>query len=829
MGTLHLMSWALAAALVITTPMSQSKSLRPPAIPLIAHDPYFSIWCPNETLNAVETEHWTHAPHHLTITAKVDGQSYKLLGKATKTHPPLKQTDLKIQPTQVIATFAEKGIEINVNFLSATISTDLDLLSQPLSYIIWDAKSTDGKSHKVEVQVTTNGMIAASRPEQELTHSKEQIGDLTTLTFGTKAQPVLEHKGDRTQIDWGHLYLAGKKSDVSKTTVTGKTGGDLSATIEFDSLTTSAKSKSQYAILAYDDDYSIQYFNQNLRAFWRRKGGTFKSLVESAPANLTKLRKACDAFDKELMQDFHSIGGSKYSDLACLAYRQCIAGSKLAADPKGQPLWFPKENSSNGCIATSDIIYPMSPQALIFGPALTRALIEPIMAYGSSPRWKFPFAPHDLGTYPQANGQVYGGGELTEENQMPVEESANMIVLVAALAQMEGSADYAKKYWPTLTKWAHYLVEKGLDPENQLCTDDFLGHQAHNVNLSAKAIMGIRAYAELASMLGHTDDAVAYKTTAESFSKQWITNSNDNGHSRVTFDKPNSWSQKYNLVWDRILGYNLFPESVAKNEMANYRRNLNPYGLPIDSRGTGAKLDWSIWIATLTQNSEDFEAIMEGVYNYIDKTPDRIGLGDWYDTSNGKLNFFEARPVVGGALIPFLYQPEIWTKWAKRSKNTAGNYAPIPPKPIVTPIVPAADTEAQSWKYTTAKPQSGWEKVLFDDTSWKTGQAGFGTKGTPGAIVNTEWNTSDIWIRREFDLPQIDDQIELWLHHDDDVEVFINGKSALKKTGWTSQYEIFNIDAKLLKVGKNTIAIYCHQNQGGQYIDAGFVTVKPGK
>jgi len=829
MGTLHTMSWALAAALFVTTPMSQSKSLRPPAIPLIAHDPYFSIWCPSETLNAVETEHWTQAPHRLTITAKIDGKSYKLLGKATKDHPALKQTDLKIQPTQVITTFADNGVEINLNFLSATISTDLDLLSQPLSYIIWDAKSTDGKSHKVEVQISANGMITATRPEQPLTQTKEELGELTAVKFGTTDQPVLERKGDRTQIEWGHLYLAGKKSDVATTKVTGKTGGDLNATLEFEQFTTASKPKTQYAILAYDDDYSIQYFNQNLRAFWRRKGGTVESLIESAPKNLATLQKACEEFDQELMADFMSIGGSQYTQLACLAYRQCIAGSKLAADPNGQPLWFPKENSSNGCIATSDVIYPMSPQALLFGPALTKALIEPIMAYGSSPRWKFPFAPHDLGTYPQANGQVYGGGELTEENQMPVEESANMLILVAALAHMEGKADYAKIYWPTLTKWAHYLVEKGLDPENQLCTDDFLGHQAHNVNLSAKAIMGIRAYAELAKMLGNTDDATAYKTTAENFSKRWITDSNDNGHSRLTFDKPNSWSQKYNLVWDRILGYNLFPQSVATNEMANYRKNLNPFGLPLDSRGTGAKLDWSIWIATLTQNPEDFEAIMAGVYNYVDKTPNRIGLGDWYDTSNGKLNFFEARPVVGGALIPFMYEPELWQKWAKRSKNTASNYAPIPPKPIVTTIVPTADSEAQTWQYTTTKPSSNWEKSDFDATSWKTGKAGFGTKGTPGAIVNTEWKTNDIWIRREFNLESVNQATQLWLHHDDDVSVYINGKLAFKRSGWTSQYEDFVFDTKLLKPGKNVIAIHCHQNEGGQYIDAGFVTVEPGK
>jgi hypothetical protein len=203
------------------------------------------------------------------------------------------------------------------------------------------------------------------------------------------------------------------------------------------------------------------------------------------------------------------------------------------------------------------------------------------MEYASLPRWPWPFAPHDIGTYPLANGQVYGGGENTEDDQMPVEESGNILILFDALAKAESNADFAAHYWPLLDRWAAYLLKFGMDPENQLSTDDFTGHLTHNSNLSIKAILSLGSYAQLAEMLHKTDEAAKYRQAAQQMANQWIKMAADGNHTRLAFDLPGTWSQKYNLVWDRVLGLDLFPPSLTQEELQFYLHHQNPFGLPL--------------------------------------------------------------------------------------------------------------------------------------------------------------------------------------------------------------------------------------------------------
>ena len=148
---------------------------------------------------------------------------------------------------------------------------------------------------------------------------------------------------------------------------------------------------------------------------------------------------------------------------------------------------------------------------------------------------------------------------------------------------------------------------------------------------------------------------------------RWVEMAADEGHYRLAFDKPGTWSQKYNLVWDRILGLDLFPPEVARTELDWYLQQQNEYGLPLDNRSKFTKLDWVIWTATLAEDRETFDALVAPVYHFANTTPDRYPLTDWYWTNDGRRRGFQARSVVGGVFIPMLADPDTWQHWVSQS------------------------------------------------------------------------------------------------------------------------------------------------------------------
>jgi hypothetical protein len=677
--------------LVAGTP-SPTKDYVPPAIPLVVHDPYFSIWSCADNLADDWPKHWTGAAHPLASLVRIDGKTFRLMGLPDSTLPALPQTSVKVLPTRTVYGFEGDGVRVALTFTTPALPDDLDVLARPLTYLTWEAAAGDGKPHDVWVYFDASAALVVNDPRQEVVGAPVEAPGLTALRMGSREQPVLRRAGDRVRIDWGYLYAAAPEGQASAVVSGGdaarkafaasgrlpeaddtrlpRAAGDDTPVLAFrlDLGRVADKPQSRTLMLAYDEVYAVELLGKKLRPYWRRGGMEPAGLLAKAAKEFDALRARCERFDKELSEDLERAGGPAYERVGVLAYRQAFAGCGLAADESGRPLMFAKENTSNGCVATVDVQYPACPLFLLFNPALLEAHLTPVFEYAESPRWTFPFAPHDLGTYPRADGQVYGGGEKTEENQMPVEESGNMLIMVAALAKARGDASYAARHWPALTRWAEYLKRKGFDPENQLCTDDFAGHLAHNVNLSAKAIVALGGYAKLAERLGKPGPAAEYGALARQYALRWAKEADDSTRYRLAFDKPGTWSQKYNLVWDQLLGLGLFPPAAVHKEVAFYRKAQNTFGLPLDSRADYTKSDWLLWTATLCDSRGDFDALVAPLADSLARTPSRVPMTDFYDTRTARTRGMYARPVVGGVFIKLLDDEALWRKWARRAR-----------------------------------------------------------------------------------------------------------------------------------------------------------------
>jgi hypothetical protein len=581
-----------------------------------------------------------------------------------------RQKSVNVLPTRTYYTFTCGPVELDVIFTSPLLMDDLDLMSTPVSYISYRARPTDEQAHDVQIYIEATPAWAVNSPGQETETVLSGNERFVFAKTGTTQQPILQKKGDNVRIDWGYFYLVSEKKDNAAVRIGEyadtkehfiKTGNialpnvsetrtnSATAVLAFsEDLGTVSAPSDGYVMLGYDDVYSLQYFHENRQGYWKHNGQTdIMQAFERADENYLSVMKRCDTFDTRMMNDAERAGGKEYAELCALAYRQAISAHKLIEDGDSNLIFLSKENFSNGSIGTVDITYPSSPLFLLYNPDLLKGMMTPIFYFSESGKWNKPFPAHDVGTYPIANGLTYGG-------DMPVEEAGNMLILATAIAIVEGNAEYAKQHWPVLTVWADYLLKEGLDPENQLCTDDFAGHFAHNANLSIKAIMGVAGYGMLAGMTGEKETAEKYISAARDMARQWTQMADDGDHYRLTFDKPGTWSQKYNLIWDKLFGLNIFPAQVAEKEVAYYLTRQNRYGMPLDSRKDYTKTDWIIWSACLANDAADFREIMLPVHVYANETVSRIPLSDWHDSKDSHSMNFRARSVVGGYFMKML-------------------------------------------------------------------------------------------------------------------------------------------------------------------------------
>lgn len=622
---------------------------RLPAIPLIASDPYFSVWMPADTMTRTDSIHWCGPSKPIRAELTADGVPYRFLGVSEAREAEL--TGLEVSATSTVFESVCGGVRVTARFMTPALPDDLDLLSMPLTLVEFTVVSADSASHDTALKLSVSDRMCWNgdiRPA--MTSAELKLDGREAAWCGQLVQKPLCHSGDHITIDWGYLWLTGD--------------GDIRAAGDGLTLSWAGKAtrnpKTVRAILAYDDIASINYFGNLCKAWYRRGGAQITDAIARASKSFDAILKKGAALDARVEKDALAAGGEPYAQIIRAAWRHTFAAHKLIADADGRMVLLSKENDSNGCIGTVDVSYPSIPLFLKYCPEFVNALCRPVLAFADMPVWDYDFAPHDVGRYPNATGQVYAipkrvgnggtfppyylypaGSDLYDfTRQMPVEECGNMLIMLAAAKTFGADPALGRAYPDTLKKWVAYLVRYGEDPGEQLCTDDFAGHLTHNVNLAAKAIVGVACYGILTGEENWRKKAaqMARRLTAKIGAK---------GDTPLTLDGK-GWSMKYNLLWDRVLGLGLFTDAFYDAETASYVKRIERYGLPLDSRADYTKSDWICWTAALSADREYRRAMLEPMAAYLRETTTRVPFSDWYDTKTGRYEHFIARSVQGG-------------------------------------------------------------------------------------------------------------------------------------------------------------------------------------
>ena len=654
--------------------------IRPPAVPLIVRGPYINTWQASDSGPGNWPAFWNGHVTAFTGIARVDGTAYTFFGAPSVSglNNQLQQTQLEVTPTQSRYVFQGGGITVYLTFLSPVDATDIQRLSMPFGYIIAQAETNDGNTHNVSLYFDISGEWANGNDSALINWSTKKVthagGTLQVHTVTPASPQVLTEFSDYPS--WGTVVWATN----SQTGFTWQSGADATVrgqAISQGVLNDTADSNQPRAInnnwpvFAFNFQFNgltgqptspvvlalghirtpaVSYLGKNLPPLWSSYWANWQNMLSFAyddVASSAALNRA-NTLDNTISAQATQANGPHYAGLAAIALRQAFGGVELVGT-SSRPWLFLKEISSSGNVSTVDVIYPGIPAFLYTNPYLVQLLLDPVLAYTESGNWPLVYCVHDLGaSYPNATGHNDGGGE-----NMPIEESANMLLMTAAYLNATNPADasaFALKHYKILKQWADYLVPNTLDPGYQNQTDDFTGFIAHSSNLALKGILGVDAMAQIAKYAGKAKDELYYSQQGSSLITQWVALSEDASgmHLKLAYDMPGTWSLKYNAFPDKLLGLDLIPSATLQQEAAWYAQQEQPYGIPLDIRHTYTKADWEMWTAASTDDLGLRQNIVDALYDFANTSPSRVPFTDWYDTISDTQNGFQARPVIGG-------------------------------------------------------------------------------------------------------------------------------------------------------------------------------------
>ena len=670
--------------------------IRPPAAPLAVRGPYLSTWLPATALPGTWQQFWTGHTTAMGGIARIDGVSYVFMGAPTIVlevpngnqgtpstvqgfEQALDQTLLQVTPTRSVFRLEGGGVSLIVEFLSPVETGDLRRQSIPMSYVLMTASSLDGAAHDVQIYFDISGEWTTSDDSQVITWSPSQVsyagGSLRVWSVQLQNQQPLTEQGDMAA--WGSIVWATPDAHA----LTYQSGQDIVVRAQFtgngvlantndtnyrpindnwpvfgfslDLGSVTAKPITTQASIGQVRTPAVSYLGQDLAPLWTTYFDSWPDMLGFFHADRPAAQQRADRLDASITSAARAAGGSAYAGLCSIALRQAYGGTELVAGPGGQPWAFLKEISSDGNVSTVDVLYPACPAWIYADPGYLGLLIEPLLAYAETGGWPKTFAEHDLGSsYPNASGHNNG-----QEEDMPVEESGNMLIMTAAYLRRVPAATaraFASAHYTILKQWADYLVANLPDPGFQNQTDDFAGPIAHSVNLAIKGIVAVAAMGQIAAAAGNAADAASYRAQAQQFVSYWVTNAQDPGgqHLDLTYNGSGggngTWGTTYNGFADRLLRTGLIPPRVLAEQARWYAGVSNLFGVPLQVPHSYAKSDWEMFTAAWLSDYPIKSELIDRVYAYAHTTPSRVAFSDLYDTISGDQVAFQARPVQGG-------------------------------------------------------------------------------------------------------------------------------------------------------------------------------------
>jgi hypothetical protein len=658
-------------------PDLKTTPIRPPAAPLIVRSPYLSTWQTSTVSPGTWQTFWNGDTTAMAGIVRIDGTSFVFAGDPS-IGDALEQTHLTLTATRSVFTLQSSGVQITLEYLSPIEPGDLQRQSIPMAWVLVTARSIDGASHDVSLYLDVTGEWLSGDPSQPFTWTPVSVpyggGALQTWTMRLAEQQILTEIDDRAQ--WGTIILAtpqvpglsyqsgpsgtvrtqfvdqGVLLDTDDTSYTS-IGGDGYPSFGFalDLGQVGSQPQTRQFSLGQVRTPLVSYLGTPLQPLWTEYFSDWQQMLAFFHADIAGARRRANTLDAKVSADARKAGGAEYEALCVLSLRQAYGATELALGPDNTPWAFLKEISSDGDASTVDVIFPASPVWIYLDPQYLSLLLRPIFGYPASGQWTARFAPHDLGPYPTASGYPHNGGE-----NMPVEESGNMLIMAAAYMRAAPGTTalvYLQANYRSLKLWADYLVATLPDPGRQNQTDDFAGKIAHSVNLALKGIVAVAAMGQIAEGCGEHADAIHFRTKARQFIAYWLKHAQAPGHSHLglTYRGPGQrgWGNTYNAYPDALLGTGLVPESVAAEQAAFYRTKINRFGLPLQTPHRYGKTDWQMWLAAWLHRYPISQELIEREYRYANTTRSRVAFCDLYNTITGDQVYgFQARPVQGG-------------------------------------------------------------------------------------------------------------------------------------------------------------------------------------